>query len=72
MERPAINSSRELHEFFAWIDREMVLVQSVFVVDPQGYNSVSSRADPMQPYDNREREHYIGMLIQWGGGLTQH
>jgi hypothetical protein len=59
MDWPAIGSSREVHEFLAPIDHETPLVQSVFLVDPQGYNSASSRAFPMQAYDNREREYYI-------------
>lgn len=59
MDWPAIYGSREVHEFLARIDRETDLVQPVFLVDPQGYNSASSRAFPMQAYDNREREYYI-------------
>ena len=55
----AIDNSRDVHEFLAKIVHEMPLVQSVFLVDPQGFNSVSSRAFPMRPYDDREREYYI-------------
>jgi Histidine kinase sensor domain len=30
----------------------------VFLVDPHGFNSVSSRTFPMRAYDDREREYY--------------
>ena len=53
-----INESRELHDFLARIEVELPLVQSVFLVDPEGYNSASSRAFPMQRFDNRTREYY--------------
>ena len=59
MDWAAIDNSREVHDFLAKIAHEMPLVQSVFLVDPQGFNSVSSRAFPMRPYDDREREYYI-------------
>jgi signal transduction histidine kinase/ActR/RegA family two-component response regulator len=59
MDWPAITSSREVHDFLAGIVHEMPLVQSVFLVDPQGFNSASSRAFPMQAYDNRDREYFV-------------
>ena len=59
MDWHAIDKSREVHEFLAKIDHELPLVQSVFLVDPEGYNSASSRAFPMTPYDLRDREYYI-------------
>jgi len=61
----AIAGSREVHEFLARIDHEMALVQSVFLVDPEGYNSASSRAFPMPAFDNRDREYYIEV---WSAG----
>ena len=54
-----IGKSREVHDFLAKIDRELPLVQSVFLVDPEGYNSASSRAFPMTSFDVRERQYYI-------------
>ena len=33
-------------------------VQSVFFVDPDGFNSASSRAFPMGRFDDRQREYY--------------
>lgn len=59
MDWPTINSSRDVHDFLAKIERETPLVQSVFLVDPQGYNSVSSRAFPMPAYDDRQRDYYL-------------
>ncbi|MGA8758914.1 MAG: ATP-binding protein [Stellaceae bacterium] len=59
MDWPAIDNSREVHEFLAKIARQTPLVQSVFLVDPQGFNSASSRAFPMRPYDNRDRDYYV-------------
>ena len=59
MDWQTIGRSREVHDFLAKIDRELPLVQSVFLVDPEGYNSASSRAFPMTPFDVREREYYI-------------
>jgi signal transduction histidine kinase/ActR/RegA family two-component response regulator len=58
MEWPAIDHSREVHNFLAGMVRELPLVQSIFLVDPQGFNSVSSRAFPMPAYDDRQREYY--------------
>jgi hypothetical protein len=58
MDWQTIDKSREVHEFLAKIDHELPLVQSVFLVDPEGYNSASSRAFPMTPYDLRDREYY--------------
>ena len=58
MEWETINSSRDVHDFLARIDRELPSVQSVFLVAPEGYNSASSRAFPMPRYDNRSREYY--------------
>jgi signal transduction histidine kinase/CheY-like chemotaxis protein len=58
MSWPAISGSRQVHEFLAGIVAETPLVQSVFLVDPQGYNSASSRAFPMPAYDNRLREYF--------------
>jgi signal transduction histidine kinase/ActR/RegA family two-component response regulator len=59
MDWQSIDKSREVHDFLAKIDQELPLVQSVFLVDPAGYNSASSRAFPMIPYDLRDREYYI-------------
>jgi signal transduction histidine kinase/CheY-like chemotaxis protein len=59
MDWQSIDKSREVHDFLAKIDQELPLVQSVFLVDPDGYNSASSRAFPMIPYDLRDREYYI-------------
>ena len=58
MDWQTINTSREVHEFLVKVDQELPLVQSVFLVDPEGYNSASSRAFPMTPYDLRDREYY--------------
>ena len=58
MDWPAIDHSHEMHDFLAGIVRELPLVQSIFLVDPQGFNSASSRAFPMPAYDDRQREYY--------------
>ncbi len=58
MDWPTIDKSREVHDFLARLVDETPLVQSVFLVDPQGFNSVSSRAFPMRAYDDRDREYY--------------
>jgi len=54
-----INASREVHDFLARVASELPQVQSVFLVDPQGFNSASSRAFPMERFDNRQREYFI-------------
>jgi signal transduction histidine kinase/ActR/RegA family two-component response regulator len=58
MDWQTINSSREVHDFLARINHELPSTQSVFLVDREGYNSASSRAFPMQRFDNRTREYY--------------
>jgi signal transduction histidine kinase/ActR/RegA family two-component response regulator len=53
-----IGESREVHDFLAKLKSDLPQVQSVFFVDPEGFNSASSRAFPMERFDNRQREYY--------------
>jgi two-component system NtrC family sensor kinase len=69
MDWQTIGTSRDVHEYLAKIDRDLLFVQSVFLVDPDGRNSASSRAFPMQPFDVRDREYYISAKA---GDLTPH
>jgi two-component system NtrC family sensor kinase len=65
-----IDHSRAVHEFLVGLTRQLPQLQSAFFVDPNGFNSVSSRAFPMHPYDDRDREYFqaaikgrFGLLI---------
>jgi signal transduction histidine kinase/ActR/RegA family two-component response regulator len=59
MDWQTIGQSRAVHDFLAETVTHLPAVQSVFLVDPAGYNSASSRAFPMQAFDDRNREYYI-------------
>ena len=58
MDWPAIGQSRQVHDFLAKLAAGRPQVQSVFFVDPDGFNSASSRAFPMGRFDDRQREYY--------------
>ena len=57
-----IGTSRPLYDFLASVPEELPQVESAFFVDPEGFNSTSSRAFPMRPYDVRTREYYLAAL----------
>ena len=59
MDWQSIDKSRQVHEFLAKIDHELPLVQSVFLVDPEGYKFRPQPRFPHDPYDLRDREYYI-------------
>src|SRR5690349_13399227 len=52
MDWPEISGSRAVHDSLAKMIRGLPQVQSVFLVDPDGFNSASSRAFPMERFDN--------------------
>jgi two-component system NtrC family sensor kinase len=59
MDWQTIGRSREVHDFLKSTAAQIPAVQSVFLVDPDGYNSASSRAFPMKAFDDRDREYYL-------------
>ncbi len=65
-----IGHSEAVYRFLVGLTRQLPQLQSAFFVDPNGFNSVSSRAFPMRPYDDRDREYFqaaikgrLGLLI---------
>ncbi len=58
MDWRSIAKSSQVHDFLIRLVQQMPQLDSAFYVDPQGYNSASSRAYPMKPYDDREREYF--------------
>jgi hypothetical protein len=59
MDWQTISRSRPVHDFLAKLAAQFPSVQSIFLVDPEGYNSASSRAFPMEAFDDRNREYYV-------------
>ena len=53
-----IGGSQQVHDFLSWLVQQMPQLDSAFYVDRNGYNSASSRAYPMRPYDDRERDYF--------------
>ena len=53
-----IGGSQPIHDFLRWLVSEMPQLDSAFYVDRDGYNSASSRAFPMRPFDDRERDYF--------------
>lgn len=53
-----IGGSQQVHDFLSWLVQEMPQLESAFYVDREGYNSASSRAYPMRPFDDRERDYF--------------
>jgi len=53
-----INHSQDIHRFLAGLAKQLPEVDSAFFVDPNGFNSASSRTFPMPPYDDRSREYF--------------
>jgi signal transduction histidine kinase/ActR/RegA family two-component response regulator len=62
MDWQTIEQSREVHDFLASLAHGLPQVQSVFFVDPKGFNSASSRAFPMGQFDDRQRDYYRAAL----------
>ncbi|MFL5280504.1 MAG: ATP-binding protein [Rhodopila sp.] len=62
MDWRTIGQSREVHDFLAKLAGGRPQVQSVFFVDPQGFNAASSRAFPMERFDNRQRDYYRAVV----------
>lgn len=58
LEWQEIDHSRRVHEFLTWLVQQMPQLDSAFYVNAEGYNSASSRAFPMPPYDDRQREYF--------------
>ena len=53
-----IGTSEYLHHLLVSFDKQLLQVVSAFFVDPDGFNSASSREFPMPRYDVRTREYY--------------
>jgi signal transduction histidine kinase/ActR/RegA family two-component response regulator len=55
----AFGSTRETHDFLASLKQELPQLESVFLVAPDGMNVASSRAFPLPPLSDRDREYFI-------------
>ena len=55
---PMIRTSRALYDFLVGLHRALPQLESLFLVDPDGFDAASSRAFPMPPYDLRGRDYY--------------
>ncbi len=53
-----IGASQPIHDFLRWLVEQMPQLDSAFYVDRGGFNSASSRAFPMRPFDDRERDYF--------------
>jgi signal transduction histidine kinase len=65
-----IGGSRDLHDFLVDLQRDLPQIESVFLTDPKGFIAASSRAFPMQNFDVRDREYFIGSLAGHRGILV--
>ena len=65
-----IAGSRDLHDFLVDLQRGLPQIESIFLTDPTGFIAASSRAFPMQPFDVRDREYFIGSLADRRGTLV--
>jgi signal transduction histidine kinase/ActR/RegA family two-component response regulator len=65
-----IAASRDLHDFLVDLQRGLPQIESVFLTDPDGFIAASSRAFPMQPYDVRDREYFVGSRAGHRGMLV--
>ncbi len=65
-----IGASASLHDFLVSAVHELPQLQSAFYVDPQGFNSNSSRAFPMRPFDVRMRDYYLAALAGDAGAYV--
>jgi two-component system NtrC family sensor kinase len=59
MDWNTIHSSESFHQLLVHLQQTLPQVESIFLVNPDGYVAASSRAFPMQPYDVRQREYFI-------------
>ncbi len=55
---PAIGKSEDIYRFLMSVQESLPEAESIFLVDPQGFNSASSRSYPMHAYDDRARDYY--------------
>ena len=58
MDWQTIGNSAEVYRFLVSLHDKLPELDSAFFVDPNGFNSASSRAFPMRSYDDRDREYY--------------
>jgi len=63
----AIDQSEDIYRFLAGVQQSLPEAESIFLVDPAGYNSLSSRMFPMKAYDDRQREYYTNARDGAGG-----
>ncbi|HVZ12828.1 MAG TPA: PDC sensor domain-containing protein, partial [Bauldia sp.] len=57
-----LDKSEDIHTFLANVQQGLPETESIFLVNPQGYNSASSRMYPMPAYDDRDRDYYKDAL----------
>jgi hypothetical protein len=58
MDWPEIRASEGLHEWFVQLTHQLPQLDSVFLAEPNGKISTSSRGFPMQPYDISHRDYF--------------
>ena len=59
MDWDTIDHSLAVHRFLARLKEQLPELESAFFVDPDGFNSASSRNFPMRRFDDRKREYYV-------------
>jgi len=64
---PTIDQSQDIYRFLVGVQQSLPEAESVFLVDPAGFNSLSSRMFPMKAYDDRQREYYLNARNGAGG-----
>jgi len=67
MDWATIGTSSEAHEFLDRLVEELPQVESVFLVDPEGRASASSRGFPTPRYDASAREYFTAAKSGWTG-----
>jgi signal transduction histidine kinase len=57
-----LGSSRDIHDFLSSLKQELPQLESVFLVSPDGINAATSRAFPLPPISDADREYYLRAL----------
>jgi hypothetical protein len=59
VEHHSFHSSEPLHQLLVHLQQTLPQIESIFLVNPDGYVAASSRAFPMRAYDVRQSEYFL-------------